>query len=171
MAHYAGQRDYQGQTAGEAVLIVLETDADRERERLVIERFVALSEKKLEIMGSTPRSSTDYYLAENSIIVYLVDVKTRKESAEKVMAYPDGLMCRERKVAEFRQLGELLNVRTFLLWGFDNGEGAMFIAEPDHIDGLTGQTPPRRKNYRGEIFDDLESVVYLDWTKHLTRVA
>lgn len=153
-------------------MITLETAADREREKMVIERFIEKSERNLQVLGSTPRSSTDYYLAENGVILYLVDVKTRKESAEDVMKYPKGLMCRERKLVEFRQLAELLNIRSFLVWAFDYGRGDMFIAEPTRIeDELVGETPPRRKQYRGEIFDDLENVVYLDWTKHLTRVA
>lgn len=133
-------------------------------------RFVELLPFETQVLGSPARSSADYYLARNNEIRCVVDIKTRKQSVQQICNY-GGLMCRERKIQEFKQLHHLLNIEAFLIWAFDDGNGPMFLAEPKNIHGLVGERPPRRHNYRGEIFDDIENVVYLDWNLHLTRIA
>jgi len=148
--------------------VILETDTDRAAEDTVIRRLVALLPDGARSIKAPRLSFLDYLIEQDGEISLAVEVKTRKQTPEDIMRY-GGLMLKERKLLELQQIATLMNVPTFIAFGFEHGLGAIMVAEPAKITDLQAQTPPPRRNYRGLACDE-DPVVYLDWTAHLRRV-
>lgn len=152
----------------------LETTQDLERQQYVMNRVFALYKKQvpsLEIEMTEKYFVIDYWGFVNGQRRYGFEIKTRKESAEKLRRYPDGLMFRPRTLRECREYAKLLNIRVFIITAFDSGRGEMWITEPARYGELEERPPKQRRVSRGNLSCDFEPMNYLSWTEHLRRIA
>lgn len=148
----------------------LETDDDKTRETMVLNRLNAISGNKLQIIETPVLSAMDAFISKQGVIRCAVDVKVRKPSAAKLQTYSEGLWMKARKVSECVELENLLKFPMFLLFAFDNGHGEMWVAQPSLCTDLTPVAPRQRIRPRNLSCDD-ELIVHLDWKKHLERIA
>jgi hypothetical protein len=148
--------------------VVLETERDRTVEEFVMQRMVG--ELKIEARPiRLPRmAACDFFLDYGDEIRVGLEIKTRKESMEKIKGY-GGLMLKHRKLLELQDLSRMLTISTAVIFAFEDGTGPILMAEPPHIHDAEPVTPPPRRNFRGLPCDE-EPVVYLDWDRHLKRV-
>ena len=149
--------------------VILETDTDRTLEQATIDRILSIATAGTTAVQLPPLSAVDYLLIKDGTATVGIEIKTRKESVDQIRGY-GGLMLKHRKVLELQQISTLLQIRVIVVFAFDNATGPILICEPATLTDLEPETPPRRRNYRGLPCDE-EPVVYLDWTKHLRRIA
>jgi hypothetical protein len=147
----------------------LETDGDRHLEGIAISRIVAAAPEGTRHVQMPDLSAIDYVLTLADRVTHGIEIKTRKESVDQIRGY-GGLMLKHRKLTEIARISELLRVRCFVAFAFNDAQGPILIAEPSRILDLEPVTPPPRRNYRGLPCDE-EPVVYLDWDRHLARVT
>lgn len=147
----------------------LETDEDRRLESTAIRRIVEHASEDTKVVGLPPFSAIDYLLIQQGQTRMGVEIKTRKESVEQIRGY-GGLMLKHRKLTEIATLAEMLQIRCFVAFCFENAQGAILLAEPAKLLSLEPVPPPPRRNYRG-LTCDTEPVVYLDWDSHLVRLT
>jgi hypothetical protein len=148
--------------------VVLETDRDRTVEEFVMERMV----RDLDIHATPIRlprmAACDFLLDYGGKIRTGLEIKTRKETMEKIQGY-GGLMLKHRKLTELQDLARVLSISTVIVFAFEDGTGPILYVEPVKVTDVEPVTPPPRRNFRGLACDD-EPVVYLDWDRHLKRV-
>lgn len=149
--------------------VILETDNDRSLERVTINRILELSAYGTTAVQLPPLSAVDYFLVKDGKVTHGIEIKTRKESVEQIRGY-GGLMLKHRKVLELQQIKNLMQIYALCVFSFENAKGEIYYCDVTTISGLVPQTPPRRRNFRGLPCDD-EPVVFLDWEKHLRRIA
>lgn len=149
--------------------VILETASDKALETRAITRILETAEAGTEAIKMPALSAVDYLLTRDLQITAAVEIKTRKESVDQVRSY-GGLMLKHRKLVEIADLSEILRIRAFVAFCFDNASGPILLAEPSRLRTLDPVTPPPRRNYRGLACDE-ESVVYLDWDQHLVRLT
>ncbi len=147
----------------------LETDEDRRLESTAIGRIVEHAGEDTRVVALPPFSAVDYLLIQGRQVSIGIEIKTRKESVEQIRGY-GGLMLKHRKLTEIASLAEMLQIRCFAAFCFDNAQGAILLAEPAKLLSLEPVPPPPRRNYRG-LTCDTEPVVYLDWDSHLVRLT
>ena len=147
----------------------LETDTDRGLETRAISRILDTAAPGTEAVTMPPLSAIDYLLTRDRQVTAAVEIKTRKESVEQVRSY-GGLMLKHRKLVEIADISDILRVRAFVAFCFENATGPILLTEPSRLRHLTPVTPPPRRNYRGLACDD-EPVVYLDWDNHLVSLT
>ena len=147
--------------------VILETDADRSLERRTMQRIMEKSKDTAVAVKLPALSAIDYLVSVDGILVAGIEIKTRKESMEKIQSY-GGLMLKHRKVVELNGLSESLQAPMIVAFAFDNGEGPVMFASTKQLDTLEPVPPPPRRNFRALACDD-EYVVFLDWDKHLLR--
>jgi len=175
VASHQIERDYQTETAGEAGLMpTLETTQDLERQQYVMNRVFALYKKhvpSLEIEMTQKYFGIDYWGYVNGQRRFGFEIKTRKESAQQLQRYPEGLIFRPRTLRECREHAKMLNIRVFIIFAFDSGLGEMWLTEPATYGDLEEHPPKPRRVSRGNLACDLEPMNYLSWTEHLHRIA
>lgn len=147
--------------------VILETDSDRVLERRTMQRIVEGAKREITPVKLPPLAAIDYYVYVDDSITAGVEIKTRKESMERIRSY-GGLMLKHRKISELQTLSNLTQVPMIFAFAFENGEGPIMLADAKLLTGLEPVSPPARRNYRGLACDD-ELVVYLDWDRHLER--
>lgn len=146
---------------------ILETKADRLLQYKTVYRLEEIY-PQFTFIEMPERALMDYLVVNGCRAAMFLEIKTRKESMNQIKQY-GGLMLKQRKIDEALDLANALQVQSYFLWTFDNGDGTIVRANAKDLKGLEGHTPPRRRNYRGLACDD-ELVVYLDWDRHLEIV-
>lgn len=106
-------------------------------------------------------SAIDYFMADADKLVAGIEIKTRKESPEQIKQYGK-LILKWRKYQELKQISELMQVPTFVLFAFENSEGELSLLDIRHLSDPQPAEPPVRRNYRG-LACDAEPVIYFDW--------
>lgn len=149
--------------------VILETDDDRNLEKITIRRILEISSYGTTAVQLPPLSAVDYLLVKEGKATHGIEIKTRKETVEQIRGY-GGLMLKHRKVLELQQISNLMQIFAICVFSFENAQGPIYICDVPSISGLEPQTPPRRRNFRGLACDE-EPVVFLDWDKHLRRIA
>ena len=148
---------------------VWETEADREKEDLVMRRICGEPSRAFRL----PKFSlVDFLVTENDSIKAFVEVKVRKEPLEQVKKY-GGLMLKHRKIAELAYLSKVTNVRSYFVFAFESGLGDLLIADAAalHLVGLEECDPPPRGRDRGRPACDFETVAFLDWGVHVHLIS
>ena len=140
-------------------MIVLETLKDKSLERRAIGRFTSLT--TTEAIEMPRMSAVDYFIKDFGEEAAGLEVKTRKETPAIVKGY-GGLILKNRKYLELKQIGELLNTPMFVLFAFENSEGELLLLNVNSITNPEPRDPPVRKNYRGLATDE-ELVLFIDW--------
>lgn len=139
---------------------ILETPKDKSLERRAVGRFT--EQTHTEAIELPPLSAVDYFIMDFGQLKAGLEIKTRKETPQQVRSY-GGLILKYRKYLELKQIGELLNISTYVLFAFENSEGDLCTVNIGDVIDPRPQTPPARKNYRGLACDE-EPVLYLDWS-------
>jgi len=147
--------------------VILETDADRALEARTMQRIIEASRQGATAVKLPALAVIDYLVAVDGVIAAGIEIKTRKETMEKIQTY-GGLMLKHRKVHELNTLGEALQAPMIVAFAFENGEGPVLFAGTKQLETLEPVPPPPRRNYRGLACDE-EPVIFLDWDKHLLR--
>jgi len=147
--------------------IVLETSSDKKLELRTMQRVQDLCP------GTTftrfpDLSVVDFALVREGEVTALIEVKTRKETVNTIKGY-GGLMLKQKKLVELQSISKLMNVHTSVVFSFENAEGEMWMTTSLDIDAEP-TAPPVRRNYRGLACDE-DPVLYLDWTKHIKKIA
>lgn len=150
--------------------VKLETIEDKTRETAALNRLMGVLTKKHTVSETPVQSAMDAFLTKDGVLTCAIDVKIRKPSAAKLRTYEKGLWMKHRKVAECTTLEKLLKLPMFLLYVFDNGAGEMWVCQPSQCADLIPEPPLERRNPRN-LSCDKELIVYLDWSKHLERIA
>jgi hypothetical protein len=114
-------------------------------------------------------SCVDYMLARNGQARALIEIKSRKGTADSVRAF-GGLILKERKHEELAAIARLMRLRAVVVFAFENGYGDLYSYDTDNTEGLIATVPPRRNNFRGLPCDE-ELVFMLDWDDHLTHIC
>lgn len=138
---------------------ILETPKDKSLERRAVGRFTALTHT--EAIELPALSAVDYFIMDFGQLKAGLEIKTRKETPAQVRSY-GGLILKHRKYQELKQIGEMLNISTYVLFAFGNAEAELCTVAIDEIRDPRPQEPPVRKNYRGLACDE-EPVLFLDW--------
>jgi hypothetical protein len=146
---------------------ILETADDRMLQYKTINRLESIY-PQFTFIEMPERALMDYLVVYECRAAMFLEIKTRKESMEQIKQY-GGLMLKQRKIDEALRLAANLQVQSYFLWTFENGNGTIVRANARDLKSLEGHEPPRRRNYRGLACDD-ELVVYLDWDRHLEIV-
>jgi hypothetical protein len=147
---------------------ILETSKDEKAERVSIRRLLGLA-SHYQALKMPQLSCVDYILTKNGQAKALIEIKSRKSTAESVRAF-GGLILKERKHEELAAIAKLLRLRAVVLFAFENGYGDLYSYDTENKEGLVATVPPRRNNYRGLPCDE-ELVFMLDWDQHLTHIA
>jgi hypothetical protein len=153
---------------GADVGVRLETSADMVLEARTIERLLTIASEGTSADRLPPMSAVDFILIRGGTATGLVEVKTRKESLERIKSY-GGLMLKHKKLTELQTLSSLMNIPTFVVFAFENAEGPLLVCDPRQITDAQPVAPPTRRNYRGLACDE-DPVIFLDWEKDLRRV-
>lgn len=148
--------------------VILETDADRELELVTIRRLLGIAKSGSTAVQLPLLSAVDYLIQRDGVVTAGIEIKTRKETVEKIQSY-GGLMLKHRKFLELRELSTLLQAPMFVAFAFENGNGPILTVEPMKIHDPEPVIPPPRKNFRGLPCDE-EPVIFLDWSRDLTRL-
>jgi len=138
---------------------ILQTELDAELELRAIQRFSEAFDYYPVKMPDL--SAIDYFVAHEAKLVAGIEIKTRKESPERIKQYGK-LILKWRKYQELKLLSELTNIPTYVLFAFENAEGQLALLDIRHLTNPIPQQPPVRRNYRGLACDE-EPVVYFDW--------
>jgi hypothetical protein len=146
---------------------ILETPADRLLQYKTIYRLEEIY-PQFTFIEMPERALMDYLVVYECRATMFLEIKTRKESMAQIKNY-GGLMLKQRKIAEALNLATALQVQSYFLWTFEDGDGTIVRANAKDLIKLEGHEPPRRRNYRG-LACDSEPVVYLDWDRHLEIV-
>lgn len=146
---------------------ILETEEDRKRQRIVAQRIEAKSTLGTVLVDTEQFDSIDYIGLVDNQMRFLFEIKCRKESAEKIQQYPEGLVVRPRTLQHCRDMAKEFNVRAFIVFAFENGLGELWMTEPARYGELPLHPQKPRRNYRGPLSCDLEPMNYLSWTEHL----
>ena len=149
------------------VNVTLETEWDRHYEEKFMRRYMSVLPEGMRYFRMPQYSVVDYMIARNYEVRYMMELKIRKETVEKVKSY-GGLMLKHRKIVELNALQDAAKTEIWIVFAFDNGEGEVLVTRPNTILDLPLEAPPRRRNYRGLATDE-DPVCYLDWDVHLTR--
>ena len=152
-------------------MTILETDADRKRQAFVANRLMGISTMGTILEETDQFESIDYFGFVDGQKRFGFEIKCRTESAEQVRSYPEGLLVKPHTLNACRGFAKDMNIRVFMIFAFDSGLGAIFQAEPANIEDLPTFPQKPRRNPRGNYISDIEPVSYLDWNKHLTRIA
>lgn len=147
-------------------MTTLETATDREAESATIKR---ISEMNTEILwGKYPQFSyIDYVGILNWEVVGFIEVKSRKEAADKVRQY-GGLLLKQSKWNELRHAEESFRVPAYAVFSFEGGHGEIYRARPALLPDRDGVLTGRRDR---NLATDLEPVVLIDWDTELERIA
>jgi hypothetical protein len=145
----------------------LETSADMVLEARTIERLLTIASEGTTAERLPPMSAVDFILIREGTATALIEVKTRKETVERIRSY-GGLMLKHKKLTELQTLSALMNIPTFVVFAFENAEGPLLVCDPTKITDPNPVAPPVRRNYRGLACDE-DLVVFLDWEKDLRR--
>lgn len=148
--------------------VKLETTADIILEARTIHRLLTIASEGTSAERLPVMSAVDFILIRDGLATGLIEVKTRKESLERIQSY-GGLMLKHKKLTELQTLSSLLNISTFVVFAFDNAEGPLLLCDSTKIINPDPVTPPVRRNFRGLACDE-DPVVMLDWEKDLRRV-
>lgn len=140
-------------------MIILETPKDKSLERRAVGRFTSIT--TTEAIEMPRMSAVDYLIKDFGEVAAGLEVKTRKETPQVVMGY-GGLILKNRKYLELKQIGELLNLPMYVLFAFENSEGDLLLLNVNSITNPEPRDPPKRKNYRGLATDE-ELVLFVDW--------
>ena len=141
------------------VMPILQTALDVELELRAIQRLSEVYDYCPIKMPDL--SAIDYFMADADKLVAGIEIKTRKESPEQIKQYGK-LILKWRKYQELKQISELMQVPTFVLFAFENAEGKLGLLDIRHLTNPQPETPPVRRNYRGLACDE-EPVIYVDW--------
>ena len=144
--------------------IKLETERDRHMEQLVIRRIFS-DNPEVQWFPCAEFSAVDYIGVRDGKVVKVAEIKTRKQSKAAVMQYPGGLILKRRKYEELVHIEQLLNVPTYVYFGFTNGTGHIMQFRPwefhqRHDDEIPDHDLGRRDR---NLATDLEPVVLLNW--------
>jgi hypothetical protein len=149
--------------------VILETERDRIIEQRVMTRLLTCFTAEVRAVRLPRMSACDFLIEQNETITMGLEIKSRKETDDKIRSY-GGLMLKHRKLAEMQQVAEILQIRVAVIFAFGDGEGTIYACDPVKVTDVQPTVPPPRRNFRGLACDE-EPVVYLDWNKHLMRVA
>ena len=138
---------------------ILQTEQDAKLELRAIERFCEAFDYCPVKMPDL--SAIDYFIQFEGQLVAGIEIKTRKESPEQIKQYGK-LILKWRKYQELKQISELTNIPTYVLFAFENSEGQLALLDIRHLTDPKPETPPVRRNYRGLACDE-EPVIYFDW--------
>lgn len=138
---------------------ILQTNLDAELELRAIQRLC--SEYNYYPVKMPDLSAIDYFVSFEGNLVAGIEIKTRKESPEQIKRYGK-LILKWRKYQELKQISELTQLPTYVLFAFDNAEGQLALLDIRHLKDPKPETPPVRRNYRGLACDE-EPVIYFDW--------
>lgn len=147
--------------------VTLETEWDRHYEEKFMRRYMSNLPDDMRYFRMPQFSVVDFVITRAYEVRYMLELKIRKETLEKVQSY-GGLMLKHRKIVELNTLQEAAKTEIWIVFAFNNGEGEVLAAKPNNLLDLPLEAPPRRRNYRGLATDE-EPVCYLDWDTHLTR--
>ena len=139
--------------------IKLETEQDKHKEQLVIRRIFN-DNPEVQWIPCAAFSAVDYIGVRDGKVVKVAEVKTRKQSKAAVMQYPGGLILKRRKYDELVHIEQLLNVPTYVYFGFSNGTGHVIACRPNELDPRLDHSLGRRDR---NLATDLEPVVLLNW--------
>jgi hypothetical protein len=148
----------------------LETTSDKDLEAIATERYVNCFSVPLQVVHTLAFSNVDKLAIHNGHAVMAFEIKTRKQSAQQIRQYPEGLLIKARKVEEMQQIARLLNVTARIVFAFDNAHGEIWECQTEKLPELPQHTPKPRSNFR-DLACDLDPVCYLQWEQHLKRVA
>jgi hypothetical protein len=146
----------------------LETSNDMVLEARTIERLLTIASEGTYVARLPSMSAVDFILINSGNATTLIEVKTRKETLEQIKSY-GGLMLKHKKLIELQTLSALMNITTYVVFAFENAEGALLVCDPTKITDPKPVAPPVRRNFRGLACDD-DPVIFLDWEKDLRRV-
>lgn len=137
----------------------LETREDKHKEQLIIRRLF-VDDPTCQWIPCTDFAAVDYIGVREGEVVKVAEIKTRKQSKAEVQQYPGGLILKRRKYDELIQVERLLNVPTYVFFGFSNGTGHILASRPAALPKKPDVDIGRRDR---ELATDLEPVVLLDW--------
>jgi len=139
--------------------LVLETDNDRACERRVIDRLARRNTATTYIQ--LPSFSACDYLAVSRFgyATGLIEVKTRKETPEQIRKF-GGLILKQRKAQELASIGKLLNLPAYVMFGFEDGNGALMQCD---IGLLSDKQPVLTGRRDRNLATDEEPVILLNW--------
>jgi hypothetical protein len=138
---------------------ILQTNLDAKLELRAIQRLC--SEYDYYPVKMPDLSAIDYFVSFEGNLVAGIEIKTRKESPEQIKRYGK-LILKWRKYQELKQISELTQLPTHVLFAFENAEGQLALLDIRHLTDPKPETPPVRRNYRGLACDE-EPVIYFDW--------
>lgn len=138
---------------------ILQTERDAQLELRAIERLCEAFDYCPVKMPDL--SAIDYFIQFEGQLVAGIEIKTRKESPEQIKKYGK-LILKWRKYQELKQISELTQLPTYVLFAFENAEGQLALLDIRHLENPKPETPPVRRNYRGLACDE-EPVIYFDW--------
>lgn len=140
---------------------ILQTELDARLELRAIQRFSELFDYCPVKMPDL--SAIDYFVSFEGNLVAGIEIKTRKESPEQIKQYGK-LILKWRKYQELKQISELTQLPTYVLFAFGNAEGELALLPISNLSDTNPipETPPVRRNYRGLPCDE-EPVIYFDW--------
>lgn len=138
---------------------ILQTERDAQLELRAIERLCEAFDYCPVKMPDL--SAIDYFIQFEGQLVAGIEIKTRKESPEQIKQYGK-LILKWRKYQELKQISELTQLPTYVLFAFENAEGQLALLDIRHLENPKPETPPVRRNFRGLACDE-EPVIYYDW--------
>lgn len=141
------------------VMPILQTEQDAKLELRAIERFCEAFDYCSVKMPDL--SAIDYFIQFEGNLVAGIEIKTRKESPEQIKQYGK-LILKWRKYQELKQISELTQLPTYVLFAFENAEGQLALLDIRHLTDPQPETPPVRRNFRRLACDE-EPVIYFDW--------
>lgn len=143
----------------------LETEADREREQVVIERITQTT-PGVSAHRMPQFSVADYAVTSHGKLSAFIELKIRKQTEQEVRTY-GGVIFKYTKLIKLQTLSTLTKAPVVILFAFENGRGPIYGCDVNRVHDYTPQKPAPRRNFRGLPTDE-EEVVYLDWAKDLT---
>lgn len=148
----------------------LETQHDKTLEELATERYLSRFSVPFDVVSTLPFSNIDKLATFQGTLVMAFEIKTRKQSANDIRRYPEGLLIKSRKLQEMQAVAKLLNITSRIVFAFENAQGEIWECRTETLPPLPEHNPKPRNNYRN-LACDLDPVCYLQWDEHVKRVA
>lgn len=144
--------------------LTLETEADREREQLVIERITQTT-PGVSAQRMPQFSVADYAMTCCGKLSSFIELKIRKQTEQELRTY-GGVIFKYSKLLKLQTLSTLTRAPVVILFAFENGRGPIYGCDVNRVHDYTTHKPAPRRNFRGLATDE-EEVVYLDWDNDL----
>lgn len=148
--------------------VTLETASDRKTEWTALRRFLDDHYPTAYAIRFPQFAFCDYLVVnEDDEIILAVEVKVRKETPLQLQQY-GGLWLRWKKYEELCTFEKMANIRSIVLFSFENGDGDFRYCHPSSLENPQKIIPKPRRNGR-DAPGDFEPVIELDWDLDLQK--